>query len=238
MWLGGEMASTRPEALRFRPVTLPRVAETAVWNPEPAGADSMGAELHDRVISGLTALLLEMEQFKREQYNRSSVQSAVTAFQDSMRTTLAALREIVHELMGGPHELDRGLVEAVETGPLAELRARTGATTRVIVSPRWPHDLSPMMSMQLYRIIEQALRNVADHAGARNVGVEFGVTDHRLAVEVSDDGVGLPPGPRVDGQGTRGMRQRALLVGGSVEIRSRRPAGVLVACAVPLPPGA
>jgi two-component system sensor histidine kinase UhpB len=232
------MASTRQEAQRFRPVTLPRVAETTVFNREPAGADSMGAELHDRVISGLTALLLEMEQFKREQYNRSSVQSAVTAFQDSMRTTLGALREIVHELVGGPHELDRGLIEAVQTGPLAELRTRTGATTRVIVSPRWPDKLSPMMAMQLYRIVEQALRNVADHAGAHNVNIEFAVSDHRLVVKISDDGVGLPPGPRVDGQGTRGMRQRALLLGGSVEIRGRRPAGVMVACAVPLPAGA
>src|ERR671937_1097065 len=107
------MASTRQEAQRFRPVTLPRVAETTVFNREPAGADSMGAELHDRVISGLTALLLEMEQFKREQYNRSSVQSAVTAFQDSMRTTLAALRKFVPKFMGAPHKLDGGPAEAV-----------------------------------------------------------------------------------------------------------------------------
>ena len=207
----------------------------ARWKRDSVVDDSMGAELHDRVISGLTALLVEMEQFKREQYNRSGVQSSVTGFQDSMRTTMAALREVVHELQGSPPELERGLVEGITHGPLAEVKARTGANTKMLVSPRWPKDLGWAMTMQLYRVIEQALQNVSDHSGARNVTVGFEHTGNRLIVEVSDDGVGLPLATSVQGQGMRSMNQRALVLGGSLEVRNRRRGGVVVQCAVPLP---
>jgi signal transduction histidine kinase len=197
--------------------------------------DSMGAELHDRVISGLTALLLEMEQFKREQYNREGVQSSVTAFQDSMRTTMAALREVVHELQGSPPELDHGLVDGITHGPMAELKARTGAATKIVVSPRWPKDVSWAMTMQLYRVLEQAMQNVTDHSGARNVTVALEATEDRLIVEVVDDGLGLPLGTSVEGQGMRSMRRRAFVMGGTVEIRNRRRGGVVVRCTVPIP---
>jgi two-component system, NarL family, sensor histidine kinase UhpB len=197
--------------------------------------DSMGAELHDRVISGLTTLLLEMEQFRREQYNRSGVQSSVTAFQDSMRKTIEALREVVHELQGSPPQLDHGLVDGIAHGPMVELKARTGAATKIVVSRRWPKDLSWATTMQLYRVVEQAMQNVTDHSGARNVTVSLDATDDHLIVEVVDDGLGLPLGTSVEGQGMRSMRQRAFVMGGTVDIRNRRKGGVVVRCRVQRP---
>lgn len=201
----------------------------------PVAEDPMGAELHDRVISGLTALLLEMEQFKRDQYNRSGVQSSIAAFQDSMRTTITALREVVHQIQGSPGELDRGLVEGLISGPLAELQVRIGAVTDIYLSPRWPEDLSSAMTMQLYRIIEQALQNVTDHSGAHNVQVALEATKHHLIIEVADDGLGLPLATRLQGQGMRSMSRRALVIGGSVDVYNRRGGGVVVHCKVPLP---
>lgn len=193
----------------------------------------LGAELHDRVIAGLTALILEMEQFKREQYNRSSVQTAVAGFQQTMRSALTELREVVNGLQGAPSQLESGLVEMLRTGPLADLRARTGAATRLIASSSWPRVLTQFTALQIYRIVEQALRNIADHSEARSVKVSLRVEERDLLIEIEDDGVGLPWATKVVGQGVTGMRQRALLLGGTAELDTRPGGGTVVRVLVP-----
>jgi signal transduction histidine kinase len=67
------------------------------------------------------------------------------------------------------------------------------------------------------------------------VTVALEATEDRLIVEVVDDGLGLPLGTSVEGQGMRSMRRRAFVMGGTVEIRNRRRGGVVVRCTVPIP---
>ncbi len=185
------------------------------------------------MIANLTWLLLEMEQFKREQYNREGVRQAVSGFQTSMRSALAQLRDIVHGIQSGPSDLDGGLVEALRAGPLLELRERKGVSTRIVMSPSWPRSLDVFTALHLYRIIEQALRNVADHSEARHVQVALRTTGRNLLVEVIDDGVGFRWSHRVNGQGVAGMEQRALLLGGTLEVADRPRRGVAVRLTVP-----
>ena len=208
---------------------------TEVLRDQTRPIGELGAELHDRVISGISALILEMEHFKREQYNRASVQTAVTHFQASMRVALAELREVVNGLQGGPAAgLDRGLVEALRTGPLAELRLKTGAATKITASPRWPRNLDSFLQAQLYRIAEQALRNAGQHSGASSVSVSLRTAAGCLVLEVSDDGRGLGWEAPVPGQGLTGMQQRSLLIGGELEFHSRPGGGTVVQLRVPM----
>lgn len=206
-----------------------------IWEPvraaPPSGA--LAADLHDRVITGLTALILEMEQFKRDQYNREGVRSAVSGFQESTRSALSQLRDVVHGLQGAPADLESSLASSVRSGPLFELRRRTGVATRLRMAPDWPRRLDPLTAINLYRILEQALRNVADHSGARNVTVVLRAPDPHLVVEVSDDGAGFPATGLVKGQGVAGMEQRAILLGGRLEVANRGRGGALIRATVP-----
>jgi two-component system sensor histidine kinase UhpB len=194
---------------------------------------ALAAELHDGVIANLTSLILEMEQFKREQYNRVGVQQAVSSFQSSTRSALAQLRDIVHGVQIGPSDLDGGLVEALRSGPLLELRQRQGVSTRIVMSPSWPRNLDVFTALHLYRIVEQALRNVAEHSQARHVQVALRTSVRNLLVEVIDDGIGFRWSNRVNGQGVAGMEQRALLLGGTLEVADRPRRGAAVRVTVP-----
>ncbi len=205
--------------------------------PERPGTDqsALAAELHDGVIANLTSLILEMEQFKREQYNREGVREAVSSFQSATRTALSQLRDIVHGIQTGPGDLDVGLVEALRSGPLLELRQRRGVSTRIVMSPSWPRHLDVFTALHLYRIVEQALRNVAEHSEARHVQVALRTSGRDLLVEVVDDGVGFRWSHRVNGQGVAGMEQRALLLGGTLEVADRPRGGAAVRVRVPWP---
>jgi two-component system sensor histidine kinase UhpB len=174
-----------------------------------------------------------MEQFKRDQYNRDGVRQAVSSFQSSTRSALAQLRDVVHGIQSEPNDLDAGLVEALRSGPLLELRQRRNVATRIVMSPSWPRHLDVFTALQLYRIVEQALRNVADHSEARHVQVALRTAGHNLLVQVVDDGVGFPWLHRVNGQGVAGMEQRALLLGGTLEVADRPRGGAAVRVTVP-----
>jgi signal transduction histidine kinase len=201
---------------------------------DESGGD-LGAELHDRVIGRMSALILEIEQVKREPYDHSSVVRSLTYFQHAMRETLGELRDVVSHVQGGPPTgLNEGLVKAVCTGPLAELHRKTGATTKITASPRFPLRLGTFIEIQLYRITEQALRNAAQHSGAHNVAVAFRVVGGCLVVQVADDGLGHDWAQESGGQGTIGMRQRVELIGGDLQIDDRVGGGTVVRVRVPI----
>ena len=86
------------------------------------------------------------------------------------------------------------------------------------------------------RIVQEALTNVRRHSGARHARVELGVEGEALYAEVRDDGRGFDPGlTRWAGVGRHSMRQRALGLGGEVELWSEPGRGTRVLCRVPLP---
>jgi signal transduction histidine kinase len=89
---------------------------------------------------------------------------------------------------------------------------------------------------EIVRIVQEALTNVRRHSGAGHVRVEVGVEGEALYAEVRDDGRGFDPALSRVGVGRDSMRQRALDLGGEVEVRSEPGRGTRVLCRVPLPP--
>jgi signal transduction histidine kinase len=101
-----------------------------------------------------------------------------------------------------------------------------------------PRDLSPMIRVEAYRIAAEALRNAIRYAGARQIEVEIRYDERLFQLRVRDDGKGIDPGileqGRVPGHwGLHGMRERAKLLGGNLEVRSEINSGTEVDLTVP-----
>ncbi len=114
--------------------------------------------------------------------------------------------------------------------------------TQIKVSMRTPPEetrLPPPIELVLYRVAQEALTNVAKHAGARHVEVELVVQDSRVTLTVADDGVGFEVDrfrrtPSLAGVGLLGMRERVTYYQGELDIRSRPNAGVRIRVGIPL----
>jgi signal transduction histidine kinase len=96
--------------------------------------------------------------------------------------------------------------------------------------------ISPEAATNIYRIIQEALTNVARYAGATEVTVEVGQSTRGLQVSVSDNGKGFETSRVADPHavGLIGMQERARLIGGKLDVRSAPGAGTTVSVAVPL----
>jgi two-component system sensor histidine kinase UhpB len=93
----------------------------------------------------------------------------------------------------------------------------------------------------LYRVAQEAITNVARHARATRVRLTLAAQDHQVCLTVADDGVGIDPETvqqtddvRKGGWGLTGIRERAQLMGGQVEIRSAPGAGTVLTVCLPL----
>ena len=86
----------------------------------------------------------------------------------------------------------------------------------------------------IYRIVQEALSNVVKHAGAERVQLSVRQLPDRVAIEVRDDGRGFQLGRGGEGFGITGMRERALLAGGQLDVRSADGGPTSVTAMLPL----
>ena len=194
----------------------------------------LARELHDRVAQTLTTMLIELENFKVEQAGRQSVLRQLGELQDSTRDVLSNLRHVLYDLRDETG-IEEGFADAVRA-LLARFQERTQVGTHLSVSPSWPSRLSSQAALNIYRIIEEALTNVRLHSGARMVEVALGPgLASNLSVEVRDDGRGAESGAgkREPGMGMMGMRERALILGGHLEVESVDGGGTTVRAILP-----
>jgi signal transduction histidine kinase len=96
--------------------------------------------------------------------------------------------------------------------------------------------LLPEIEINLYRIAQEALNNIAKHAQASNVSVMIEKPDHHIVLIIEDDGIGFNPRTKVDkieGLGLVEMGERAAIVGGRLEIESKKGKGTTVYARIP-----
>jgi signal transduction histidine kinase len=100
-----------------------------------------------------------------------------------------------------------------------------------------PRSVPPDISLCLFRIVQEGLRNVQKHSGAAHAQVRIETMDNTLHLSISDDGAGydVEDGAGSEGLGLRSMRERARLVGGRFEIHSEVRKGTRIDVWVPLP---
>jgi signal transduction histidine kinase len=190
-------------------------------------------ELHDRVAQTLTGMLVDVENFKSEQVGWQDVVQQLDLIQSSTRQVLANIRQLLHDLRG-EEALGGSFVDAVQA-LAARFEEKNGIRAEVEVTQGWPAALSPQASLNLYRIIEEALSNIRMHSGAQSVRILLGPhAENELGIVIADDGRGLDTDPsRPVGLGTIGMRERAMFLGGHIRIESGDGNGTMVQALFP-----
>ena len=191
----------------------------------------LAREIHDTLAQGLTATALQLE--SADVLLETDLEKAHDSLRRALsltRSNLEEARRSVLDLRASPLE-GRPLSEALkvlverweaQTGVAAHYRAVNGS-----------RPLPPRVEAALYRICQEALTNVARHAGAGRVSVRLVVTPERVRLAVEDDGRGFYTcGVSEDSHGLIGMRERAEMLGGTFEVRSE--AGTRIEAAVPL----
>jgi len=100
-----------------------------------------------------------------------------------------------------------------------------------------PRQLPKDVALCLYRIVQEALRNVIKHSGAESARVELSGTAEELALQISDTGTGFDPGSvqARGGLGLLSMRERLRLVSGKISVERLEPNGTRIEVRVPMP---
>jgi two-component system sensor histidine kinase UhpB len=184
--------------------------------------------LHDEVGQVLTGVLLGLDSLATADGER---EAEVAETKQAVRGALEEVRRIARELR--PEMLEQlGLVSA-----LTELSRRfadqTGIEVRKSFAEGLPR-LSDASELAVYRVAQESLTNVARHAGASAVEVSLRPGADSVVLVVSDDGRGLAENADTNGHGgLRGMRERALLVGGALAVKPARGGGTEVRFEVP-----
>jgi len=193
----------------------------------------LARELHDSVAQILTLMVVDMENFKLDEADQHHVVSRVDSLQESTREVLHNLRQVLYDLREEP-STDSGFVQQVRT-LLSRFERSTGIRSKLQVSAGWPSRLSAATAHNLYRIVEEALNNVRLHSGAGEVDVTLVGTSDGVVLTVQDNGRGLHAmdGDRRQGMGVMGMKERAVLLGGELDIISNGSRGTTVKAVVP-----
>jgi len=134
-----------------------------------------------------------------------------------------------------PSVLDQlGVWEAIDW-QASQLEAQTGVPCHCTISPGLP-SLGPDGDAMLFRIVQEALTNIARHANATSVEVRAFRDGDGLLLEVEDDGIGIAFDYLSDQStwGLRGMRERAHYLGGTLQLGNEGKRGALVSLRLPL----
>jgi PAS domain S-box-containing protein len=187
-------------------------------------------ELHDETGQSLTALLVGLRTIEE-----STTMAQAAELAQQLRGIVAQTLDEVGRLSRGLHPSlldDVGLAAAL-TRLVQEFKQLHGIAVDLRIEGLDAEPLPPLVQTTVYRVLQEALTNVGKHAGARSVSVRLARGEATVELRVRDDGVGFGSG---DGGrlGLRGMRERAALLGGSVEVESQPGAGTTITAYLPV----
>ncbi|MBQ0980449.1 MULTISPECIES: sensor histidine kinase [unclassified Micromonospora] len=187
-------------------------------------------ELHD-VLGHHLSLINVQASAALHRPDPARSEQALTAIKETSKETLRELRATLGVLR---QESEAPIVPAPGLNRLDDLITTAGRSeleirTEFAEIPALP----PEVDLAVYRIVQEALTNVARHAGATNAVVRVRPDRDDVLVEVEDDGTGAPGTP---GSGILGMRERARALGGSLTTGTRPDGGFRVRARLPLRP--
>jgi signal transduction histidine kinase len=191
----------------------------------------MAREIHDTLAQGLTGIVTQLEAAQSGPDWRRHVGTAVTL----ARGSLNEARRSVHALRPQPLEgarLPDALAEVVDGW------SAVSGIPATLVTTGTAQPLLPEIELALLRTAQEALANVAKHAGATRVRLTLSYMEDLVTLDVRDDGSGFDPSV-VRAAGTHGgfgltaMRERVRRIAGSLEVESEPGAGTAVSACVP-----
>ena len=187
-------------------------------------------DLHDIALQDLSGALQSLR--------LTHLRSRNTGADLDLKEELEALGRATSGLRGAIYDLryekERPFVKSVES--LVELNRQLTPerTTALMIEDGFPEELPEEVSVELLRILREALTNARRHSGARNVEVRLGAESEALVAAVIDDGRGFHSASTRTGVGLVGMGERVEGLGGKIEVSSRPGEGTKVTVKVPL----
>jgi signal transduction histidine kinase len=194
---------------------------------------SVSRELHDEFGQILTAIGSMLHRAdRRASAADPSLHADLREIREIVQSTLEKVRALSQALH--PVVLDEvGLESAIDTY-LPMFEKRTGLKVRYskagAASP-----LDRAAEIHLYRVLQEALNNVARHAKSSHAEVRFVLSQDAVVLEVEDDGIGFTENGNRVGMGLISMRERAEILNGHIEFLAGRHGGSLVRLTVPVP---
>jgi signal transduction histidine kinase len=177
-------------------------------------------DLHDVVLQDLSATLQSLQASQLELRGLDLNQEV-----ESLRRAVRGLRNAVYDLR---LENRQSLLQAVESLVEFNRQRAPECEVSVSVSDGFPSELPETVSSELVRMVQEALANARRHSGASRIEVSLEADEDEIRARVSDDGRGFEPDRTRPGVGLSSMKERAALMGGDLEIRSRVHEGTQV----------
>jgi len=225
-----DQSNERAELIAQLELTRAQLAEANREAGMLAERERLAGEIHDTIAQGFTSIVMLTQ----------AVQAAIDTDPALASRQLAQVIQTARENLDEARALVAGLAPAMlASGTLAQALARLtdraagelGITAAFEVNGS-PRSLGTGTEVVLLRVCQEALSNVRKHAQARQAQVRLRYAEGRVCLEVADDGVGFDPESLNGGYGLRGMRARAVDIGGNFTLRSAPGAGTSISVEV------
>jgi PAS domain S-box-containing protein len=199
---------------------------------QEAESKRVGQELHDSIGQSVAMLSIDFERTRRSLTNLSPDTDARLAILSAKLKDLGKdVANLSHRLHSSKLELlglavaVRGLVREFSEQYQVRARCRCSAV---------PDDLSAEMSLCFFRVVQEALHNIAKHSRAATIDIELDGSSGFLRLNIADDGVGFVQNSARPGLGLISMRERLHLIGGKLLVTSEPGSGTRVEASVPI----
>jgi two-component system sensor histidine kinase UhpB len=185
-------------------------------------------EIHDELGQQITGLKMDLNWLKKKLTSNTepvAMQEKISSMNDLLDKTIQTIRKIASELR--PSILDDlGLYAALEWQS-QEFEKRFNIPIQFSTEVR-QLEITPTVASGLFRIYQESLTNIARHAEAKKIVASLQLKDKNLVLTVTDDGKGFVVGDDKKTLGLLGMKERALTMGGKIEIKSEPGKGTTV----------
>ena len=228
----GESARTRSERI----AQITRIRSQRRQSEVQAERVRIARELHDvlahslsqiNVQAGVGLHLMDAQPDKAREALASIKETSKSAL-DEVRSVLGVLRA------EGSAEEDAPLVPESDLSRLEWLAASVSTQGVEVTVSGHPANVPQATQLAMFRIVQESLTNIVRHAKATSAAVELGVKDGFYQVTVTDDGTAPAPSKETEGRGLLGMRERAELLGGTLEAGPVPGGGFRVAARIPV----
>src|SRR5918998_1377196 len=216
-------------------ITERRRAEEELSETRQAERRRIARDLHDIVLQDLSGALQSLR-LTHLQARGSGLGLDLDLEEEleALRRASSGLRSAMYDRR---HEKEQPFLRAIESLVEHNRQAASERNTELVIEEGFPQELPAEVSVELLRVLQEALTNARRHSGARNVEVGLRMEGEVLVAGVIDDGRGFDPASTRAGVGLSAMRERVEGLGGRIEVESSPGEGTKVTLRVPLGDG-
>jgi signal transduction histidine kinase len=239
----GERTSEQGEAIsslklemaanRRKDVLRQRLMQKVI-NTQEDERKRISRDIHDHLGQEMTALRLQLQSFREQLENDTKLTEQFDKLLETAENLDSTIDFIAWELR--PAALEEIGLEAAINKYVRNWSNQVKATTEVRAAVPADKRLAHAVEVNLYRIVQEALNNIAKHAKADNVSILLEKPEDKIVLIIEDDGVGFDVEEKLnrnEGLGLIGMGERAALINGEVEIESAIGNGTTIYVRVP-----